>query len=140
MFATVEQRSFFVRLTPYLLTESCCAANWRSVPGPCSAASLRRRDDPKVEIAKDDTRVSCDAHETPAQPLSGYPLDIDVARVYAEFDTLLSSALRPSKLAHSPGISNRHLVPSAAKESSTSPPSSKGNKLANYTRSVARRA
>jgi hypothetical protein len=54
----------------------------------------RRRDDLKVVIAKDDTRVSCDAHETPAQPLSGYPLDIDVAPVYAEFDTLLSSALR----------------------------------------------
>jgi hypothetical protein len=38
----------------------------------------------------------------------------------------VSSAFRLSPLAHSPGISSRHLVPFGAKESSTSPPSSKG--------------
>ena len=61
--------------------------------------------------------------------LPGYPSGIEEATlgtVHAESNTLLSSALCLPLLAHSPGISNRHLVPSGAKESSAAPPSSKG--------------
>jgi len=60
---------------------------------------------------------------------AGHPFGVEAGTaetVHAGSNTPPSWLFSRPLPAHSPGISNRHLVPSVAKESSTAPPNSKG--------------